>query len=852
MPPAGADDVMRFGDFELRPAERALCVRGEPVALGSRAFDVLLVLAQRRERLVTKQELLDLVWPGLVVEEHNIATQISTLRKVLGAQVIATVPGRGYRFTAPIAGGAVEPPVRAIAFAAPIAVPTRLPHHLMPLLGRADDLAALDALLKRSRLVTLVGAGGIGKSLLTQHLLSDQAGAYAHGVCWVELASVGDAAAVPQRIADALGVRMGAGDPLAGLCTAVSSLTMLVALDNAEHLLVEVARTAAALLDAAPGLRLLVTSQAPLQLAAEHVYRVGPLATPTGPLPASMALTFAAVELFAERARAADARFMLGDDSAPAAIELCRTLDGMPLAIELAAARAPLLGVTQLAASMQQRLRLLTRNRDATAPARQQTLRAALEWSHGLLDERERIVFRRLGVMAGSASLALIQQVVAEEQGPLDVWAVLDALGTLVDRSLVVVMAEHELHVPRYRLLESARMLAAEHVAASNEEAALRQRHADAVCELFNAALDEVSEGRCRFDDMVALLEPDFDNARAAMAWALRHDSHTAVALAPPFANALTLQRHAEVDRIWQSTEPCLNDSVPLLWRARWALRVSIFRQTRQAVLAWQWAQRAAAAFREIGDSKSLARALCVQAGVRIAEATAPRRAALEELRRLARPEWPALLRMHVAEAQCLFALHHDDLATVELQLRCCIALAEEAGSDSDRNAAAINLADLALANGDAAEAARLGFELEARWRESRQVRSLATCRMNLVAALLALGDITKARAVVERGWPLAPAVALQQYWMDSLALLAALEGRPRASVRLRACSDAAYAAKNEQREVNERRSAERSDSIARAALGDAEFERLRGQAVAALSDEAIAALAFATDDATD
>ena len=180
------DDTLRFGDFELRPAERVLLVRGAPVTLGSRAFDLLLALVQHRGRVVTKQELLDLVWPGLVVEEHNIATQISTLRKTLGPQAIATLPGRGYRFTAPsgdlATGTILAHRVSADEHAA--SVPTRLPRHMMPLLGRTDDLVAVDALLVRSRLVTLVGAGGIGKSLLAQHLLNDRADAYAHGVCW--------------------------------------------------------------------------------------------------------------------------------------------------------------------------------------------------------------------------------------------------------------------------------------------------------------------------------------------------------------------------------------------------------------------------------------------------------------------------------------------------------------------------------------------------------------------------------------------------------------------------------------------------------------------------------------------
>ena len=863
MQPATDDEALRFGHFEIRRGERVLRLNGRSAAIGARAYDVLLALAERRERLVTKQELLDLVWPGVVVEEHNIAAQISSLRKLLGPHVIATVPGRGYRFIAlPESAGA--PDAAGISGPAPgpaAAVQTRLPHHLTPLLARDDDLAALATLLQRYRLVTVVGAGGMGKTVLAQHLVNARGGDYAHGVCWVELASVSDADALPMRIAEALGIRPGAGEPLAGLCAAVSALNLLLALDNAEHLLSDVARTAAALLEAARDLRIVVTSQAPLRLAAERVYRVGPLAVPQGPLPAALAQGFGAVALFVERARGADARFVLTNAAAPAAIELCRQLDGLPLAIELAAARAPLLGVAQLAASMHDRLKLLTRNLDSAAPARQQTLRAALEWSHGMLDERERTVFRRLGVMAGSASLALIQQVAADESGPLDAWAVLDALGTLVDRSLVTVLADDasgETGEPRYRLLESPRLLALEQLRSAGEEDDLRRRHASALAAAFDGEWHERWSGRTGALRWQRRLLADASNARDAIAWArAAGEPATAVAIAATLFTALPRSSHSELMALGDLCE-LLAEQVasPALRLRAWevAVRPFIHRQQQQSLLV---AAKAMALAREL-DREAPDRWLLYEAislwikaeSIVVQVSPDALRDALAELARLEDPRWPAQRLTRGLEARrlaCIALGGLDQPAEHLLLTRRTIAGLEEEGADTAPMTSV--LIDAELECGHTQAALQLGERMLEQLAGTRDEWSRMLTRSNLALAWLALDDVSHARLVLQSLWPAALQFNLHVLCSDTPALLAALEGRPHAAARLAGYADATYAARGVRRHPLEIAARARCDALARAALGDATFDRLLAEG-RQLRDEHVAALAFAIEDA--
>jgi len=575
---AGVTSTYRFGEFEMRPALRQLLAREQPVAVGARAFDTLLALIERRERVVTKNELLELVWPGLVVEENNLQVQVSTLRKLLGPQAIATIPGRGYRFAAALSddGGAADADAPGSGAAASGSGPaaggvdsaagdltergpraegrvpgttvadgvvdaavstntaplpersTNLPHTLQPLFGRDADVDAVRALIGAHRLVTIVGAGGIGKSRLAQAAAHAEVAVRRDGAWMVELAGLGDAALLANAIAQALQVALPGQRPAADeLLDAIAGRELLLVLDNCEHLLAPIAELVTATLARTPGAVILATSQEPLHLPVEQQYRLLPLpvtAAGAGSASAADKRASGAIALLEARVRSANPRFRLDDHSLDLALDICRRLDGLPLAIEFAAARVATLGLRAVRDKLDARFKLLTGGARTTL-RRHQTLRAALEWSHNLLDEQERIVFRRLGVFAGGFSMEAAQALV--QDATLDEWAVLDILSALVDKSLVVA---DDGPVPRYRLLETARAFALEQLAGDETPDMLR-RHALATLASIRRIDGANLDGELRTDEFRERMLPELDNMRAAHAWAIGEEGDAAIAV---------------------------------------------------------------------------------------------------------------------------------------------------------------------------------------------------------------------------------------------------------------------------------------------------------------------------------
>lgn len=784
---------LRFGSVEVRPSTRELLIGGQPTAVGSRAFDLLLALVERRDRVVTKNELLELVWPNLVVEENNLQVHISSLRKLLGPQAIKTIPGRGYRFAISID----EPgSIGSVAAPQPATVPppqpsvvaprlTNLPDLPPALYGRALDIAKVRALLSDHRVVSIVGAGGIGKTRLAQAVAGELRSAYTDGVWWVELAALSSGELVAEEVARVLGVPLGLDRPAVdSIANVLRSQSLLLLLDNCEHLLGAVATLVDAVSQAASGVRVLVTSQEPLKVFEETVYRLDTLAIPSS-LGLDEAQKSGAVQLFVSRAQAADPRFALTADNADAVAEICKRLDGIPLALELAAARLPLLGVQGLRARLDERLQILTGG-SRFVLRRHQTLRAALDFSHGLLSPDEQAVFRRTGVFAGSFALESAQDVVADEK--IDSWATLDHLGTLVDKSIVIAVGSTQ---PRLRLLETTRAYALEKLADAGETPQILERHAHATARLFARANKEY--WNLPDDAWLARYEPELDNLRTALNWSLRNQTEVAIALvgdSRPLWLQLALQPEARIH--CEAALALVSDATPTLAAGRlWHAWASMLANTRPMESS-DAAGRAVELLRNAGDPASLAVALMALAMK--SPSDKQQMDALDELRRLSRPEWPARMRTLLPNATAQFHFGAGRYAEARRFFELTREIAAACGATRSELASQENAAESALVIGelDFAVAALRNVSdrlaLHDKLFHLYAVGSLAT-------ALLFKAEPVAARQALARAAPLIVRYDLGFRYAATAALLAAHEGRWEAAAQLLGYGAAAAAA---------------------------------------------------------
>src|SRR5216683_663937 len=448
-------DLICFGPFRLSVTERVLERGGVRVRLGSRALDILIALVERPAEVVSKKELFARVWPDLVVDEGNLRFHILALRKALGqgrssTRYVTNVSGRGYCFVAPISRAASPPALLSNSLAHS---PVGLPLSPTRMVGRVETVQLISEELTARRFLTIVGPGGIGKTTVAIAVSHSMLAAFDGAVHYVDFGPLGTSSLVPNRVASTVGLPPNFDDPLAALPAFLRDRRMLLVLDSCEHLIETIAPLAERIFREAPEVHILATSREPLQVEGEQVHRIHALAFPPDdePLTASCALAFPAVQLFAERAAADGSGFELNDAEAPIVGKVCRKLDGIALALELAAGRVGVYGINGIASLLDGPCRLLWQGR-RTASSRHQTLCAMLDWSYNLLPESERLIFRRLSVFVGAFSLEAAQFVAAGDN--LEGAQVAEAVAALSTKSLIAVETNHTGAL--YRLLDTA------------------------------------------------------------------------------------------------------------------------------------------------------------------------------------------------------------------------------------------------------------------------------------------------------------------------------------------------------------------------------------------------------------
>jgi predicted ATPase/DNA-binding winged helix-turn-helix (wHTH) protein len=471
------DEGLGFGPFTLFPSQRLLVEDGKPVELGARALDILTLLASRQGEVVSKQALLTDAWPGVFVEEVNLRVHVSAVRRALGDGVggrrfLKTIPGQGYSFVAPVVPlGRARPE--------PIATAPWLPRQARRVVGRDAMIASVIEDLAHERLITLVGPAGIGKTTVAIAAADRAQSMFPDGGAFVDLAPVNDPTTLPIMLAMALGLTQLRATTVENVAAAIRARQMLLVVDNCEHLIGAVAEALHVLLARTDRIQVIATSREPIGIAGEKLRRLPPLDIPDpGAIrTAEQARANPAIELFEQRARAARDSFELDDVSAHVLADICRRLDGVPFAIELAASRVDTFGIAELKAQLDDRMSLLEYSGGRIAPRHQRSVRDALAWSYDLLPEPERMLLRRLSVFTWSFTLedAVGVAAVAETTSR----SVIDGVAALASKSLLAV--EFRGLEARYRLLETTRIYAAERLVQDDAPDIWRRRHADLI-----------------------------------------------------------------------------------------------------------------------------------------------------------------------------------------------------------------------------------------------------------------------------------------------------------------------------------------------------------------------------------
>ena len=797
---------IRLGEFELLPSERMLLSAGSPLELGGRAFDLLLVLVENVGRLVSKTTLIERVWPRLVVDENNLPAQIANLRRVLGAGAIQTVPGFGYRLELSVATDAPNSPGELAARHEPLVPRRAWPIQLAPLAGREHELTELREALRSSRLVTLVGIGGVGKTRLAQEILTTEPDGVA---VWVPIGDVQEVQHVPSAIALAVGVSLPAElDGFTALAQALEGEPLLLILDCVEHLGTLLASGLSVLLTQTRAVRTLVTSQAPLGIAGEVVYRLAALPVPARDASCEDASRFAAVMLFAQRAVAADRRFALTSANTTLVAEVVRRLDGLPLALELAAARIPALGLASLLVHLDDRFRLL--RRASASDPRHSALHAAFDWSYGLLDPHEQHALRRLSVFPGSFPLGAAARCVADtSNGSSDE---VEVIAGLVDRSLVSVLSGDP---PRYMLLETLRHFARAKLHALGGWDQAQECMARSMLELLDLAYREYWS----LDEALWLQRfgPELENLRAALHWAIEHNAELAVSL---FGSAWPLWLEADLcgegREHYHEVLALLSDAFPRHRVGRFWEAIAVCDSTRQCDRARYAAELAARMHAHSGDLRAQYHALMLLA-LNWRTDSSVARESFGSARRLEDPTWPARLLAHgaIAEGALLTGAERYSEARVAYERAVRVALTT---GERQALAATVGVVELDIACGRTGEALQLARPLVASLRHVGRRETLFEVLVLTFSAELIGGELEEAQAHGEELYALARRSEMAKLYLalDAMAFLACQKGRLTNAARIAACAEEASAVHGQ---IRRRPAEERMRSYVRAVL---------------------------------
>lgn len=546
--------ISSFGPFRLSPVERVIERDGVPLALGDRALDILIALVERPGEIVSHRDLIARVWRDLVVSPGNLRVHMSALRKALGdgvdgARYIDNVIGQGYCFVAQIVHGTAPtsaPPKPEF----PDAARKRLvlPPKLARMVGREQVVRAIGSDLIAERFITVIGPGGMGKTTVATAVAHDMLEEFSAAVCFIDIGAVTDEKVVAATTATSLGLSVQTADAMPTLLEYLRTLRILLVFDNCEHVIDAVATLAETIFKEAAGVHILATSREALRVEGEHVYWLPSLASPSpqSSMKAADVLPFPAVQLFMERAAAGGGRIELNDENAPIVAGICGRLEGLALAIELAAGRAASHGIAATEDLLNKNLALDWHGRRTALP-RHQTLRALLDWSYGFLPGEEQLALRRLSVLVGAFTLEAAAAVV---HGSTDYAGTFSTLDALVAKSLLSAQAGDD-GTTRYRLLETTRLYAQEKLRESGEATITAHRHATH----FTKLLDSRHGGQIdlEYTGRAHALREHLGNVRAALEWCFPQEEPVAdptlavdlAAAAAPVFFELSLLREA-------------------------------------------------------------------------------------------------------------------------------------------------------------------------------------------------------------------------------------------------------------------------------------------------------------------